>query len=77
MEGEAVRVLRQRLRQWAGLPAASDEAAGFDESLRTLLMQFQRRNSLPADGVAGTRTQALLDAALAPTDTPLLSAAGQ
>ena len=38
------------------------------------MVQFQRRNGLTADGVAGAQTQALLDAALSSTDTPLLSA---
>jgi murein L,D-transpeptidase YcbB/YkuD len=74
MQGEPVRALRQRLRQWAGLapePAAADV---FDEPLQSLVIQFQRRNGLAADGVAGTQTQALLDAALSSTDTPLLSA---
>jgi general secretion pathway protein A len=74
MQGEPVRALRQRLRQWAGLapePAAADI---FDEPLQSMVIQFQRRNGLAADGVAGTQTQALLDAALSSTDTPLLSA---
>ncbi len=73
-EGEAVRVLRTRLRQWAGLPAQNESPDVFDEDLRNLVMQFQRRNGLAADGIAGTRTQALLDAPLATTDSPLLSA---
>jgi general secretion pathway protein A len=73
-QGESVRVLRARLRQWAGLPADSANPDVFDEELRSLVMQFQRRNGLAADGIAGTRTQALLDAALATTDSPLLSA---
>jgi general secretion pathway protein A len=73
-EGEPVRSLRQRLHQWAGLPPDNISADVFDESLQTLVVQFQRRNGLTADGVAGTQTQAMLDAALSPTDTPLLSA---
>jgi general secretion pathway protein A len=72
-QGEPVRLLRTRLRQWAGLPDAEGSDL-FDEDLRGLVMQFQRRNGLTADGIAGTRTQALLDAALATTDSPLLSA---
>jgi general secretion pathway protein A len=74
-QGEPVRVLRQRLRQWAGQPAEVEPSDVFDESLRDLIIQFQRRSGLVADGIAGTRTQALLDAALASTDSPLLSAA--
>jgi general secretion pathway protein A len=74
MQGEPVLSLRQRLRQWAGLAPDASASDVFDESLRTLVIQFQRRNGLTADGVAGTQTQALLDAALSSTDTPLLSA---
>jgi general secretion pathway protein A len=77
MQGAPVLALRQRLRQWAGLAAETRGSDLFDEPLRTLVMQFQRRNGVTADGVAGARTQALLDAALAPTDTPLLAAAVQ
>jgi general secretion pathway protein A len=69
-----VRVLRERLRKWAGQSADPDASDIFDEPLRELVVQFQRRNGLTADGIAGTRTQALLDAALAATDSPLLSA---
>jgi general secretion pathway protein A len=72
--GAPVAALRQRLTQWAGLPPEKAPSELYDDSLRNLVMQFQRRNALPADGVAGTRTQALLDAQLASTDTPLLSA---
>jgi general secretion pathway protein A len=74
-QGEPVRVLRQRLQQWAGQPPQIDASDVFDQSLRDLVMQFQRRSGLTADGIAGTRTQALLDAALASADSPLLSAA--
>ena len=74
-QGEPVRVLRQRLRQWSGQPAEVESSDVFDESLRDLIIQFQRRTGLVADGIAGTRTQALLDAALASADSPLLSAA--
>ena len=74
MSGDPVRELRTRLMQWAGLPAGAVQSDIFDESLRELVIQFQRRAGLTADGVAGTRTQAMLDAALAAADSPLLSA---
>jgi general secretion pathway protein A len=74
MQGEPVRQLRIRLSQWAGLAPESAPSDVFDASLQLLVQQFQRRSSLTADGIAGTQTQALLDAALASTDTPLLSA---
>jgi murein L,D-transpeptidase YcbB/YkuD len=47
----------------------------FDEELQDLVMRFQASNNLVVDGIAGVRTQALLDAAVAAADTPLLSAA--
>jgi murein L,D-transpeptidase YcbB/YkuD len=75
MQGDPVRVLRQRLRQWAGQAPQSNDSGVFDESLREMVVQFQRRSGLATDGIAGTRTQALLDAALATADSPLLSAA--
>jgi general secretion pathway protein A len=75
MRGNPVKMLRARLRQWAGLEQETTSLDVFDDSLQQLVIQFQRRNNLTADGVAGTQTQALLDAALASTDTPLLSAA--
>jgi general secretion pathway protein A len=75
MHGEPVQTLRLRLRQWAGLAPDTAALDIYDEALQALVIQFQRRNGLTADGVAGARTQALLDAALSPTDTPLLSAA--
>jgi general secretion pathway protein A len=74
MSGEPVRELRIRLLQWAGMAPGSVQSDNFDETLRDLVVQFQRRVGLTADGVAGTRTQAMLDAALASADSPLLSA---
>jgi general secretion pathway protein A len=74
-QGDPVRVLRQRLHQWAGQPPEVEASDVFDESLRDMVVQFQRRSGLTADGIAGTRTQALLDVALASRDSPLLSAA--
>jgi general secretion pathway protein A len=72
--GEPVRALRQRLNKWAGLPDDAAASDIYDETLHSLVVQFQRRNSIMADGIAGTQTQALLDAALAPASTPLLTA---
>ena len=73
MRGEPVSTLRLRLRQWAGLPPDAAAADYFDDELRSLVVQFQRRNALTADGIAGPQTQALLDAAVSSNDTPLLS----
>jgi general secretion pathway protein A len=74
MQGDPVRQLRMRLRQWAGIAPESAPSDVFDSPMQVLVQQFQRRSGLTADGVAGIQTQALLDSALAATDTPLLSA---
>ena len=66
--------LRQRLRQWAGLSPDGGSSDFFDASLESLVQQFQRQNGLAVDGIAGSQTQALLDAALAQSGTPLLAA---
>ncbi len=73
--GEPVRALRQRLRQLADLPPDTAATDVFDESLQSLVVQFQRRNGIATDGVAGTQTLALLDATLPSTGTPQLGAA--
>ncbi len=73
--GEPVLTLRKRLHQVIGLPPPDDAADVYDEALQTLVVQFQRRNGITADGIAGAQTQALLDVALMPAGTPLLSAA--
>ncbi|MEO8309133.1 MAG: AAA family ATPase [Pseudomonadota bacterium] len=74
MQGEPIGVLRNRLRQWAGMGPETSPSEVFDTSLETLVRQFQLRNGLVADGVAGIQTQAVLDAALATVNSPLLSA---
>jgi general secretion pathway protein A len=71
--GESVRALRQHLYRLLGLPADSNASDVYDEELQTLVMQFQRRYGIAADGIAGAQTQALLDVALQPAGTPLLS----
>jgi murein L,D-transpeptidase YcbB/YkuD len=74
MWGEPVLNLRARLNRWAGL---TEDAAAlpdyFDEPLQQLVTSFQAANGLAVDGIAGARTQALLDAAVADADTPLLT----
>jgi len=73
--GEPVLNLRARLNAWAGLSAEAADPEYFDEALQDLVMRFQSSNDLVVDGIAGVRTQALLDAAVAEAGTPLLSAA--
>jgi general secretion pathway protein A len=74
MQGEPIGLLRNRLRQWAGLAPEAAPNEVFDQSLELLVKQFQLRNGLAADGVAGIQTQAVLDAATAAVSSPLLSA---
>jgi general secretion pathway protein A len=74
--GEPVLNLRARLNRWAGITGGDVlDPEYFDEELQDLVMRFQASNNLVVDGIAGVRTQALLDAAVAGADTPLLSAA--
>jgi general secretion pathway protein A len=66
-----VKWLRDSLRRVNGLPA---EEGGnvFDQALVTLVEEFQRRNRLAIDGIAGVQTQVALDAALNDAATPFL-----
>jgi general secretion pathway protein A len=71
-----VRWLRDSLRQVNGLPVESASSDRFDASLVTLVEDFQRRNRLAVDGVAGVQTQVALDAALNDSGTPFLNTEG-
>jgi general secretion pathway protein A len=76
--GEPVRNLRTRLNAWAGIvDAGTFEPDYFDEELRELVMRFQAHHGISVDGIAGVRTQALLDSAVAGEGTPLLSVAAR
>jgi len=72
MRGAEVRWLRQALQRASG--AAPDAAASdlFDSELSQLVMDFQRRNQLAVDGIAGVQTQIVLASEIAPPDSPLL-----
>jgi general secretion pathway protein A len=71
-----VKWLRDSLRRVNGLPA-EDGGNTFDQSLVTLVEEFQRKNRLAVDGIAGVQTQVALDAALNDATTPFLrNAAG-
>jgi general secretion pathway protein A len=71
-----VRWLRDSLRRVNGLPAEEPGSDQFDSSLVTLVEDFQRKNRLAVDGVAGVQTQVALDAALNDTATPFLRHGG-
>jgi general secretion pathway protein A len=66
-----VKWLRDSLRRVNGLPA-EESGNEFDQSLVTLVEDFQRKNRLAVDGIAGVQTQVALDAALNDTATPFL-----
>ena len=71
-----VRWLRDSLRRVNGLPAEVPGSDRFDASLVTLVEDFQRRNRLAVDGIAGVQTQVALDAALNDATTPFLQGSG-
>lgn len=76
MQNENVRWLRQSLAaldsNYQPQPADSDV---FDNALQQQLMAFQRQHRLEADGLAGQKTQIIINSLLAVDGTPRLSAA--
>jgi general secretion pathway protein A len=78
MRGDNVRWLRESL---ANLDPQAADAAGdsdlFDEELEFQLMDFQRRNRLQVDGLAGQQTQIIINTQLDLKDTPRLTASMQ
>lgn len=73
VRGARVKWLRDSLRRVNGLPADDTSNDRFDASLVTLVEDFQRRNRLAVDGIAGVQTQVALDAALNDSGTPFLN----
>jgi general secretion pathway protein A len=71
-----VRWLRDSLRRVNGLPAESAPNDRFDTELVALVEDFQRKNRLAVDGIAGVQTQVALDAALNDAATPFLRNSG-
>ncbi len=67
-----VKWLRDSLRRVNGLPAENPVDDRFDAALVTLVEDFQRKNRLAVDGIAGVQTQVALDAALNEANTPFL-----
>jgi general secretion pathway protein A len=67
-----VRWLRDSLRRVNGLPADEFANDRYDVELAALVEDFQRKNRLAVDGVAGVQTQVALDAALNDAATPFL-----
>lgn len=74
MQHENVRWLRQSLAALNDTYKPGDiESTYFDEALKNQLIVFQRQHRLEADGVAGQKTQVILNSLLAPHDTPRLT----
>jgi general secretion pathway protein A len=67
-----VKWLRDSLRRVNGLPAEQPADDRYDASVVTLVEDFQRKNRLAVDGIAGVQTQVALDAALNDATTPFL-----
>ncbi len=72
MRGSDVRWLRQALQQATGGPADAPASDVFDADLSRQVMDFQRRNQLSVDGIAGVQTQIVLASAISGPDAPLL-----
>lgn len=75
MRDENVRWLRQSLATVdPDLSPGNLESDYFDEELRELVMDFQRRQRLPVDGLAGSQTLIVLNSLLGPDRAPRLVA---
>jgi general secretion pathway protein A len=72
MHGDEVRWLRQSLQRVSGVSPDARASDVFDSDLSKAVMDFQRRNQLTVDGIAGVQTQIVLASAVAAPDTPLL-----
>ena len=74
----SVRWLRDSLATLDADFATSNEPAEFfDPDLEQALMEFQRRNRLQVDGLAGQQTQILINSLLAGENTPRLTVNAQ
>ena len=72
MRGAEVRWLRESLLRLSGSPPNAPASDVFDAELSRQVMDFQRRNQLAVDGIAGVQTQIVLASAVSGRDTPLL-----
>ncbi len=74
MRHDNVRWLRQSLATLNGNYQPVDiDSAFFDEELKEQVIQFQRLHRLEADGLAGEKTQVIINSLLAQDGTPRLS----
>jgi general secretion pathway protein A len=74
-QSETVRWLRQSLAELDGrADPAAENSDVFDAELERQVMAFQRQHRLQADGLAGQKTQIIINSLLALDDVPRLSA---
>jgi general secretion pathway protein A len=74
--GRDVEWLRQRLSELDGGPIAAKNRDFFDDDLRAQVIAFQRRQSLPADGIVGEETLSHLSSAHQESSVPRLGRPG-
>jgi general secretion pathway protein A len=72
MRGDEIRWLRRSLGAWQGNPSAEPVSDYFDAELARQVQEFQRRNRLEVDGIAGVQTQIVLASVLEGSNTPVL-----
>jgi len=73
-QGENVRWLRESLASLDGdYQPATEDADVYDANLREQVIAFQRQHRLEADGLAGQKTQIIINSLLSPNNTPRLS----
>ena len=72
MRGAEVRWLRESLQRLSGSSPNVPASDVFDADLSRQVMEFQRRNQLAVDGIAGVQTQIVLASAVSGSDSPLL-----
>jgi general secretion pathway protein A len=72
MRGDEVRWLRQALQRLSGQTTVVPASDVYDIELSRQVMEFQRRNQLAVDGIAGVQTQIVLASAVSSGDSPLL-----
>ena len=75
MSGDDVRWLREALSQLEGTPVTTPRPDLFDAALVRLVEDFQRSRRLTVDGIAGVKTQLILDSALGTPGSPTLEIA--
>jgi general secretion pathway protein A len=77
MRGNEVRWLRQSLQRATGEEPDYNASDVFDANLSELVKDFQKRNQLTVDGIAGVQTQIVLASAVSGPDAPKLRGSTQ